>query len=91
MLVRPGFEPATSRNNGEVSSRKMFENVPMLERGLDPYRPDARTLFSPRLLHTHHTYGAIPKGDHVDRYITRNPKYVAVSFYEFMKEYVRER
>ena len=53
-------------NSGEISSRKIFERVPMLERGLDPVRPDIRTLPSPRLLHTHLPYDVIPKGDHVE-------------------------
>lgn len=79
-------------NSGEESSRKIFERVPMLERGLDPARPDVRTLPSPRLIHTHLPYDVIPKGDRVETrckyiYIARNPKDVAVSFYEFMKEY----
>ena len=50
-------------NNGEVSKRKIFERVPMLERALDNGRPDARTLPSPRLIHSHLTYEVIPKGE----------------------------
>ncbi|XP_068712547.1 sulfotransferase 1B1-like [Montipora foliosa] len=75
-------------NNGEVSSSKIFERVPMLERGLDKGRPDVRTLPSPRLMHTHMTYDVIPKGAGCKyMYIARNPKDVFVSFYEFMKDY----
>lgn len=73
-------------NNGEVSKRKIFERVPMLERALDNGRPDVRTLPSPRLIHSHLTYDVIPKGEGCKyMYIARNPKDVAVSFYEFMK------
>ncbi|XP_029198230.2 sulfotransferase family cytosolic 1B member 1-like [Acropora millepora] len=73
-------------NNGEVSKRKIFERVPMLERALDNGRPDVRTLPSPRLIHSHLTYDVIPKGKGCKyMYIARNPKDVAVSFYEFMK------
>ena len=79
-------------NNGEKSSRKIFDRVPLLERGTSPDRPDVRALPSPRLLHTHLTYNVIPKGHCNDTrcryiYIARNPKDVAVSFYEFMNKY----
>lgn len=79
-------------NNGEKSSRKIFDRVPMLERGTSPDRLDITTLPSPRLLHTHLTYDVIPKGDRDEtrcKYIciARNPKDVAVSFYEFMREH----
>ena len=61
----------------------------MLERRLDPVRPDVRTLPSPQLLHTHPRYDVIPKGDPVEtrcKYVYIAPiQYV--SFYEFMKEY----
>ena len=82
-------------NNGEKSSRKIFERVPFLERGTSPDRPDIRALSSPRLLHSHLTYDVIPKGNHNSTickyiYIARNPKDVAVSFYEFMKDHGSE-
>lgn len=53
-------------------------------------RIDVSTLPSPRLVHTHLTYDVIPKGK-TDKtkckyiYVMRNPKDVAVSFYEFVK------
>ena len=63
----------------------------MLERGTDPHRVDVTTLPSPRLLHTHLTYDVIPKGTDDTKckyiYLARNPKDVAVSFYEFMKAF----
>lgn len=64
----------------------------MLERGTSPDRADVSTLPSPRLLHTHLTYDVIPKGQTDDTkckyiYVARNPKDVAVSFYEFMKDF----
>lgn len=79
-------------NNGEQSTRKIFERVPMLERGTSPDRVDVSTLPSPRLLHTHLTYDVIPKGQTDDTkckyiYVARNPKDVAVSFYEFTKDF----
>lgn len=62
----------------------------MLERGTSSDRIDVRALPSPRLLHTHLTYDVIPKGKTDDTkckyiYVMRNPKDVAVSFYEFLK------
>ena len=82
-------------NNGEKSSRKIFERVPFLERVTSPDRPDIRALPSPRLLHSHLTYDVIPKGNQTATickyiYIARNPKDVAVSFYEFMKDHGSE-
>ena len=53
---------------------------------LDNGRPDVRTLPSPRLIHSHLTYDVIPNGKGCKyMYIARNPKDVAVLFYEFMK------
>ena len=74
-------------NNGEVSERKVFERVPLLERAFDiKGQPGVRTLPSPRLICSHLTYGVIPKGEGCKYiYIARNPKDVAVSYYEFMK------
>ena len=62
----------------------------MLERGTSSDRIDVTALPSPRLLHTHLTYDVIPKGKTDDTkckyiYVMRNPKDVAVSFYEFLK------
>ena len=64
----------------------------MLERGTSPDRVDVRSLPSPRLLHSHVTYDVIPKGKSGETwckyvYVARNPKDVAVSFYEFMKDH----
>ncbi|XP_020607142.1 sulfotransferase family cytosolic 1B member 1-like isoform X2 [Orbicella faveolata] len=77
-------------NNGEKSTTKIFDRVPMLERGTSSDRIDVTALPSPRLLHTHLTYDVIPKGKAEDTkckyiYVMRNPKDVAVSFYEFLK------
>ena len=79
-------------NNSEISSRKIFERVPLLEGVTMPDRPDLKTLPSPRLLHSHLTYDVIPKGSGAETtckyiYSARNPKDVAVSYYEFMKEF----
>ena len=74
-------------NNGEVSERKVFERVPLLERAFDiKGQPGVRTLPSPRLISSHLTYNVTPKGKGCKyMYIARNPKDVAVSLYEFMK------
>lgn len=77
-------------NNGERSTTKIFDRVPMLERGTSSDRIDVTTMPSPRLLHTHLTYDVIPKGKTDNTkckyiYVMRNPKDVAVSFYEFTK------
>ncbi|XP_044172185.1 sulfotransferase family cytosolic 1B member 1-like isoform X1 [Acropora millepora] len=76
-------------NNGEVSERKVFERVPLLERAFDiKGQPGVRTLPSPRLISSHLTYDVIPKGEGCKYiYIARNPKDVAVSYYEFMKAF----
>ena len=72
-------------NNEEVSERKVFERVPLLERAFDiKGQPGVRTLSSPRLIGCHLTYDVTPKGKGCKyMYIARNPKDVAVSFYEF--------
>lgn len=75
-------------NNGAESTKMIFDRVSFLERD----RADVTTLPSPRLLHSHLTHDVIPQGDGDDErckyiYIARNPKDVAVSFYEFMKEH----
>jgi len=79
-------------NNGENSTTAIYERVVLLERGTCADRPDAATYPSPRLMSTHLIYDVIPKGDCAETrckyiYIARNPKDVAVSFYEFMKGY----
>ena len=75
-------------NNGAESTKMIFDRVSFLERD----RADVTTLPSPRLLHSHLTHDVIPQGEGDDErckyiYIARNPKDVAVSFYEFMKEH----
>ncbi|PFX13018.1 Sulfotransferase family cytosolic 1B member 1, partial [Stylophora pistillata] len=75
-------------NDGAESTAMIFDRVSFLERD----RLDVTTLPSPRLLHSHLTYDVIPKGKSKDTqckyiYVARNPKDVAVSFYEFMKDY----
>ena len=76
-------------NNGEVSERKVFERVPLLERAFDiKGQQGVRTLPSPRFISSHLTYDVIPKGEGCKYiYIARNPKDVAVSYYEFMKAF----
>lgn len=75
-------------NNGAESTKMIFDRVSFLERD----RADVTTLPSPRLLHSHLTHDVIPQGEGDDErckyiYVARNPKDVAVSFYEFMKEH----
>ena len=79
-------------HNGSESTAKIFDRVPFLERGTSPDRIDVTTLPSPRLLHTHLTYDVTAKGKSDNTrckyiYVARNPKDVAVSFYEFMKDH----
>ncbi|XP_074609116.1 sulfotransferase 1C4-like [Acropora palmata] len=70
-----------------MAERKVFERVPLLEAEFDiNVKLSVRTLPSPRLISSHLTYDVIPKGEGCKYiYIARNPKDVAVSYYEFMK------
>jgi len=84
-------------NEGEVKSTHARERVPFLERATHPRSShlDINTLPSPRILKTHLLYNIIPKGTNKDSkckyiYLARNPKDVAVSFFQFvtsMKRY----
>ena len=78
-------------NEGQVKSSYFRERVPFLERAHHPHaeHPDINTLPSPRILKGHLTYNIIPKStNEVSRckhiYIARNPKDVAVSYYNFV-------
>ena len=82
-------------NEGEVNSEKDVARVPFLELATNPIftnvQPDITTMPSPRLLKTHFIYDAIPKSANKDAvckyiYIARNPKDVAVSYFEFASE-----
>ena len=77
-------------HNGEVNSKRIEDRVPFLEEATNSkeLRPDVARLPSPRLIKTHLTYEAIPKGTNEETtskyiYIARNPKDVAVSGYKF--------
>ena len=78
-----------------MKSTHARERVPFLERATHPRAPDINTLPSPRILKTHLLYNIIPKGTNEDTkckyiYLARNPKDVAVSFFQFvtsMKRY----
>ena len=84
-------------NEGEVKSTHARERVPFLERATHPrsVHLDINTLPSPRILKTHLLYNIIPKSTSDDTkckyvYLARNPKDVAVSFFQFvtsMKRY----
>ena len=70
--------------------------MPFLERLIHPraQRPDINTLSSPRILKTHLTYNIIPKSANEGNkckyiYVARNPKDVAVSFYNFLTDLER--
>lgn len=75
-------------HEGRVESTSFDERVPFLERVGNPNTPDINTLPSPRILKTHLSYNIIPKRANEDSkckyiYIARNPKDVAVSFFQF--------
>ncbi len=79
-------------NEGEVNSKFFFAKSPYLDLATNPHakhlQPGIKTMSSPRLLKTHLIYDAIPKGATEDTkckyiYIARNPKDVAVSYFEF--------
>lgn len=78
-------------NDGEVKSTHARERVPFLERATHPrsVRLDINALSSPRILKAHLLYNIIPKSKSDDTkckyvYLARNPKDVAVSFFQFV-------
>ncbi|XP_074606271.1 sulfotransferase 1E1-like [Acropora palmata] len=83
-------------NEGKVSKEIIGRRVPYLEFVTVEYteKPDFEALPSPRLIKTHLTADAIPKGsDESSRckyiYISRNPKDIAVSLFLFIKGMTR--
>ena len=78
-------------NNGETTSKNIFERVPFLEFSTSPRLgefADIAKVPSPRLIKSHLPYSIIPKGSSDGTkckyiYIARNPKDVAVSFFHF--------
>ena len=78
-------------HNGEVNSKRIEDRVPFLEEATNSKasQPDITSLPSPRLIKTHLSYEAIPKGVNEETtckyiYIARNPKDTAVSNYKFL-------
>ena len=78
-------------HNGEVNSKRIEDRVPFLEEATNSKasQPDIASLPSPRLIKTHLSYEAIPKGVNEETtckyiYIARNPKDTAVSNYKFL-------
>ena len=78
-------------NNGETTSKNIFERVPFLEFSTSPILgefADIAKVPSPRLMKSHLSYSIIPKGSSDGAkckyiYIARNPKDVAVSYFHF--------
>lgn len=78
-------------NNGETTSKNIFERVPFLEFSTSPILgefADIAKVPSPRLIKSHLPYSIIPKGSSDGTkckyiYIARNPKDVAVSYFHF--------
>ena len=78
-------------NNGETTSKNIFERVPFLEFSTSPRLgefADIAKVPSPRLMKSHLSYSIIPKGSSDGTkckyiYIARNPKDVAVSYFHF--------
>ena len=77
-------------NEGQIASDFILDRVPFLEAATSARfpQPNYTTLQSPRIVKTHLTYNIIPKSANEDSkckyiYIARNPKDVAVSFFEF--------
>ena len=78
-------------NNGENTSKNIFERVPFLEFSTSPRLgefADIAKVPSPRLMKSHLSYSIIPKGSSDGTkckyiYIARNPKDVAVSYFHF--------
>ena len=78
-------------NEGEVPSTHARERVPFLERSTNPraLHTDLNALPSPRIIKTHLLYDIIPSSANEDTrskyiYVARNPKDVAVSFFQFV-------
>ena len=83
-------------HEGQVKSTHFRERVPFLERAHHPRaeHPDINTLPSPRILKSHLTYDIIPKSANEGNkckyiYVARNPKDVAVSFFNFLTDLER--
>ena len=81
-------------HEGQVDSTNLMERVPLLEGATHPSAPDINTLPSPRILKSHLTYDIIPKSANEDSkckyiYVARNPKDVAVSFFNFLTDLER--
>lgn len=77
-------------NNGTINSKRIEDRVPFLEEATNPKssQPNINTLPSPRIIKTHLSYEAIPKGTVKNStckyiYIARNPKDVALSNLRF--------
>ena len=78
-------------HEGQVTSGHLRERVPFVERAHHPCaeHPDINTMPSPRIFKAHLPYNIIPKSADEDSkckyiYVARNPKDVAVSFFEFV-------
>ena len=79
-------------NNGQIKAKILEERVPYLDlgrtNGEESMIPDINTMPSPRIMKTHLTYSAVPKGANEDTkckyiYVARNPKDVLVSGFSF--------
>lgn len=78
-------------NEGQVTSDHILQRVPFLEAATSARfpQPDYNTLPRPRIVKTHLPHNIIPKSANEDDkckyiYIARNPKDVAVSFFQFV-------
>lgn len=78
-------------NEGQVTSDHILQRVPFLEAATSARfpQPDYNTLPRPRIVKTHLPRNIIPKSANEDDkckyiYIARNPKDVAVSFFQFV-------
>ena len=84
-------------HDGAINSKRIEDRIPFLEEATNPNasQPDINSLPSPRLIKTHLSYEAIPKGANKDTickyiYIARNPKDAAVSNYKFLTSLGRD-
>ena len=91
-----GFKKLSGRyfKKWQVQSTHFSERVPLLEGATYPGASDINTLPSPRILKSHLTYDIIPKSANEDNkckyiYVARNPKDVAVSFFNFLTDLER--